>query len=167
MTQDNAPTHVKVGMGEGRSDPTQVKAVDLDELLPSDAPPAMPAQVDTEVGMGAEEQKKNSISPRLELLLRKSLARFLTGCAGTGKTFACKKRIEDDPYYGLLTSSTGVAAVNLGGTTINSALKFFDTASLAENYERGKLQSTLAKIARSRDEEYHPGRVFDDTGPPN
>jgi ATP-dependent DNA helicase PIF1 len=87
-----------------------------------------------------------------DLTMASGLPNFLANgivVHNSGKTFLVKKRIEDDPFYGLLTSSTGVAAVNLGGTTLNSALKFFDTASLAENYERGKLQATLAKISRT------------------
>lgn len=57
--------------------------------------------------------------------------RFICGTAGTGKTFAVRKLAEENPNV-VLTATTGIAAVNLGGTTINSMLKYFDTESLIE-----------------------------------
>jgi len=74
---------------------------------------------------------------------------FLTGAAGTGKTFTLKKRIEADSEYGLLTATTGIAAVNLGATTINSALGYFDTTSLDAASQTGELQSNLLHIGES------------------
>ena len=72
---------------------------------------------------------------------------FITGEAGTGKTFSIKKKIAEDPLYGVLCASTGIAAVNLGATTINSLLGFFDTASLQDRFQRGGVQSKLRAIA--------------------
>lgn len=72
---------------------------------------------------------------------------FITGQAGTGKTYLIKQRIEEDPDYAVLTSSTGIAAVNLGGTTINSLLGYYDTESLRDLYIRGGLQAKLRTLA--------------------
>jgi ATP-dependent DNA helicase PIF1 len=73
---------------------------------------------------------------------------FETGAAGTGKTFNQKKLIEENPKYGALVATTGIAAINLGATTLNSLLKFFDTDSLRDRFNRGGLTSTLHKIGR-------------------
>ena len=83
---------------------------------------------------------------------------FLTGPAGTGKTYELKQRIHShNPTtrrnYGVLCATTGIAAVNLSGangdsvTTINSLLKYFDTKSMEESYADGKLQKALLKVA--------------------
>lgn len=55
---------------------------------------------------------------------------FTTGQAGTGKTRLFKDKIEADPSFGILTATTGTAAVNLGATTINSWLGYQDTDDL-------------------------------------
>lgn len=73
---------------------------------------------------------------------------FVTGGAGTGKTYLIRKRIEENPKWGRLAATTGIAAVNLGEgvTTINSLLGFFDTASLEKRYASGTLAQNLMKI---------------------
>lgn len=71
---------------------------------------------------------------------------FLTGEAGTGKTYELKRRIAEDPSYGVLCATTGIAAVNLGTITINSLLKFFDTESLEDAYTSGRLGRTLKEL---------------------
>jgi ATP-dependent DNA helicase PIF1 len=73
---------------------------------------------------------------------------FNTGAAGTGKTYNEKKRIQENPTYGILCATTGIAAINLGATTLNSVLKFFDTDSLRDRFNRGGLTSTLHRIGR-------------------
>lgn len=73
---------------------------------------------------------------------------FITGPAGSGKTYDQKKAIEENPKYGILAATTGIAAINLGASTINSILKFFDTDSLRDRFDRGYLSSTLGKIGR-------------------
>lgn len=60
---------------------------------------------------------------------------FITGSAGTGKTFSMKKKISEDPGYGVLAATTGIAAINLGTVTINSLLKFFDTESMSNRLD--------------------------------
>jgi len=73
---------------------------------------------------------------------------FVTGAAGTGKTYQLKKLIEEDRSAGLLCATTGVAAVNLSTTTINSVLGYFDTDSLADAYAHGKLVRKIMNVAR-------------------
>lgn len=72
---------------------------------------------------------------------------YLAGAAGSGKTFLTKAHAEDDPGL-LLAATTGIAAINLGGETINSVLGYFDTASLQELYISGRLQSKLGALWR-------------------
>lgn len=72
---------------------------------------------------------------------------FITGEAGTGKTFGVKMSIEEDPTYGSLCATTGIAAVNLGAVTINSLLGFFDTESMRDAFQRGSLMAKLHKIS--------------------
>lgn len=73
---------------------------------------------------------------------------FETGPAGCGKTWNQLRRIEENPLYGTLVATTGIAAINLGAQTINSTLKYFDTDSLRDLHDRGRLASTLAKIGK-------------------
>jgi ATP-dependent DNA helicase PIF1 len=71
---------------------------------------------------------------------------FTCGCAGSGKTYLWRERIAADPAAGLLCATTGIAAVNLGTTTINSALRFYDTDSLRDAYLTGALVRRLREI---------------------
>ena len=71
---------------------------------------------------------------------------FVTGSAGTGKTYAQKKAIEDDPKHAVLCATTGIAAINLNATTLNSLLGYFDTDSLRERLVRGTLARKLKDI---------------------
>lgn len=67
------------------------------------------------------------------------------GQAGVGKTFWAKAVAEANEGC-VLTATTGIAAVNLGeGTTINSLLKFFDSASLRDAFTGGWLEALLVK----------------------
>jgi hypothetical protein len=75
---------------------------------------------------------------------------FLTGSAGTGKTYEIKRRITADPGYAWLCATTGIAAVNLGAATINSLLKYFDTASMEQAFMRRSLHRALLKLAAKR-----------------
>lgn len=75
--------------------------------------------------------------------------KLITGKAGTGKTTLVKGLVEKDPDYGILASTTGIAAVNLGTTTLNSLLRYFNTASLRDKLIDGSLQSSLARLAKT------------------
>jgi len=70
---------------------------------------------------------------------------YLAGAAGSGKTFRTKRWAEDDAGI-TLCATTGIAAINLGGETINSVLGYFDTASLQEAYITGMLTARLGKL---------------------
>jgi ATP-dependent DNA helicase PIF1 len=73
--------------------------------------------------------------------------KFLTGSAGTGKTYTVREEIARNPKFGLLAATTGIAAVNLGAITLNSLLKYFNTQSLEEAFFNGWLLKTLADLA--------------------
>ena len=75
---------------------------------------------------------------------------FLTGRAGTGKTYEVLRRTQADDEYGLVCASTGIAAVNLGAVTINSILKYFDTRSMRDSYLAGHLARILHGIAKKK-----------------
>lgn len=72
----------------------------------------------------------------------------LIGCAGTGKTYQLIKRTSEDASYGLLSSTTGVSAVNLGAITVHSTLRFSDTISLRDAFLTGRLARTLHDIGQ-------------------
>jgi ATP-dependent exoDNAse (exonuclease V) alpha subunit len=76
---------------------------------------------------------------------------FVTGGAGTGKTTLIRKRLAEDMKYGVLCATTGIAAINLGEgiTTLNSLLKFFDTDSLRDKFDRGSLTTALHRIGKN------------------
>lgn len=75
----------------------------------------------------------------------------LIGPAGTGKTFFTKGWAAQEKRGSVvLAATTGIAAINLGeGTTINSLLGFFDTASLRDAYVSGFLASRLSKLHKA------------------
>lgn len=73
---------------------------------------------------------------------------YLRGEAGCGKSYLARRFAELDPS-GLLVATTGIAAVNLGGTTINSTLGFYDTTSLQMEYEYGRLGGKLRALYQS------------------
>ena len=73
---------------------------------------------------------------------------FVTGQAGTGKTTLIRQKLIEDPTFGLVSATTGVAAVNLGGITINSALGYATTESLRDNYIAGYLAKKIRDILK-------------------
>lgn len=68
----------------------------------------------------------------------------LIGPAGVGKSYLIKQR----PNV-LLTASTGIAALNLGGNarTINSVLGYYDTADLQLKLDKGDILRNLFKVS--------------------
>lgn len=73
---------------------------------------------------------------------------YLAGAAGSGKTFATKEWASQDPSV-LLCATTGIAAVNLGGSTINSQLGYFDTKSLQDLHVSGFLAVRLGRLYKA------------------
>ncbi len=78
---------------------------------------------------------------------RETPCSLISGSAGSGKTFLLKERIAEDPTYAIVSASTGIAAVNLNATTINTLLGYFDTDSLKDAYLSGAAQRTLIRQA--------------------
>jgi hypothetical protein len=75
---------------------------------------------------------------------------YLSGPAGTGKTWLARKVVEVLGQRAILAATTGIAAVNLGdATTINSLLSYFDTKSLMEHYASGFLRYRLMMLRKS------------------
>jgi ATP-dependent DNA helicase PIF1 len=72
----------------------------------------------------------------------------ILGTAGTGKTYQAREaaRLRSDV---ILCATTGIAAINIGGRTLNSLLWYYDTDQLRINYEIGKLNGALRNIADS------------------
>ncbi len=74
---------------------------------------------------------------------------FITGAAGTGKSFLCRQRVESSPEGSVvLSASTGIAAVNMGEgvTTIHSLIGFFDYQSLQDSFINGRIQRKLKRL---------------------
>ena len=71
---------------------------------------------------------------------------FITGIAGSGKTYTVRERCAADPTYAALASSTGISAINLNTVTIHSLLGFFDTDSLRDAYIKGAVQRRLRRL---------------------
>lgn len=71
---------------------------------------------------------------------------FITGRAGTGKSTSLRLMSELEPSYIELGSTTGISAVNVGGRTVNSLLKYFNTESLEIAYHNGRLHNRLRLI---------------------
>lgn len=86
-----------------------------------------------------------------DLPIGKADFEYLSGTAGTGKTYTSKQLLELSPKGTVvLAATTGIASVNLGeGTTIHSLLGFFNTADLQEKFQTGRLQRTLRMLARN------------------
>jgi len=83
---------------------------------------------------------------------------YVTGGAGCGKTYVFKKALEERPGFAQLAASTGIAGVNLGTTTINQVLKYFNTESLYDAYQSGLLQKHLRQVRK-----YNRFLVVDET----
>src|SRR5205809_831846 len=70
---------------------------------------------------------------------------FVSGQAGTGKSWAAREWAEDSPEA-IMLSTTGISAINLGGITVNALLGYFDTNSLRDYYQTGRLHATLRRL---------------------
>lgn len=75
---------------------------------------------------------------------------YLTGPAGSGKTFEIMRRMREEPGWmdgkAVVASTTGISAVNLGTTTINSLLGYFDQESLEDAYTSGQITRKLNRL---------------------
>lgn len=122
---------------------------------PGGAPPAAPAPAPAPIPTPATTVEPAPTPPICppdveELLVSIPQASFITGQAGTGKTFLVQERVRQlGTDRVILCATTGIAAVNLGENvvTINSLLGFFDTHSLRDLYTTGRLDQKLMKLA--------------------
>lgn len=94
---------------------------------------------DLEEALSEEQTARTDTPPPCE---------FITGPAGTGKTFNQVKAVAEDPSYGVLSATTGIASVNLGAITIHSLLKYSDTRVLRDHFLTGALQRTIHPLAK-------------------
>jgi len=94
---------------------------------------------DIEEGLATEQVARAEQPPPCE---------FITGPAGTGKTYNCVKAVAEDPAYGVLSAVTGIAGVNLGAITVNSLLKYSDTRCLRDHFLTGVLSRVLHSLAK-------------------
>ena len=74
---------------------------------------------------------------------------FITGVAGSGKSYQCMENVKKDPSWALMGSTTGISAINMGTSTVNSILGYFDTQSLREIHQKGNLAKRLLEIRNS------------------
>lgn len=110
------------------------------------------------MGISREVAPPPATTPTLDPLQQQAITHArdhlftnISGTAGVGKTYVAREIIaQADEGSVILAATTGIAAVNLGeGTTINAALKYFDTASLQTAYTAGYLQQQVRKLRRS------------------
>lgn len=116
----------------------------LAELFPEEFPDATPRPVPARPATPAASGDEISVAD-----LCTHPFTYLSGPAGTGKTFLARK-ITQERTDAILCATTGIAAVNLGdATTINSLLQYFNTQSLLESFASGWLQTRLRQLRRS------------------
>lgn len=129
----------------------------IDELFNPDgtekqSEPPFYDQIDKLDGVLADANAPGPAEPReptLDDVLAGLPFAYLSGPAGTGKTWMARELVKERDDA-ILAATTGIAAVNLGeATTINSLLSYFDTQSLQENYANGFLQYRLRSLRRS------------------
>jgi hypothetical protein len=70
---------------------------------------------------------------------------YLAGAAGSGKTYKTREWAAQEKGL-LLCATTGIAAINAGGETINSVLGYFDTDSMRQKYQDGFLSARLGRL---------------------
>lgn len=73
---------------------------------------------------------------------------FTCGCAGTGKTYNAVRAVAADATHGVLSSTTGISAVNLGAITVNSLLRYSTTDVMRDHFVNGSLTRVLHRLAK-------------------
>lgn len=88
----------------------------------------------------------------IDKALKSSRNLFITGAAGTGKTYFLNKFIEETPNV-LTCASTGIAAINVGGDTAHRVFHIpvpaFDAPSFAKNKKGAITKAQLNVIAKA------------------
>jgi hypothetical protein len=90
-----------------------------------------------------------------ELLKVKAPFLFVTGPAGSGKTYLCREALNLNPKWGCLCATTGVAARVLGTNVVNGDVKtvhstvgFFDVESIRNSRDKGTLRKNLKRLRK-------------------
>lgn len=73
---------------------------------------------------------------------------FITGVAGSGKTYKVRQEVAADSRSGILSATTGIASVNLGTITLHSLLRYSTTEVLKDSWLQGKLTRVLHSLGR-------------------
>ena len=72
---------------------------------------------------------------------------YLTGAAGTGKTTLIERVVDECSLKKMVVAPTGVAALNIGGSTINSAFRIgFDTFPVIQESNDPRFKKLLKKL---------------------
>ena len=72
---------------------------------------------------------------------------YLTGAAGTGKTTLIQNVVDKCSLKKIIVAPTGVAALNIGGSTINSAFRIgFDTFPVIQESNDPRFKKLLKKL---------------------
>lgn len=72
---------------------------------------------------------------------------YLTGAAGTGKTTLIEKVLDENNLKKIVVAPTGVAALNIGGSTINSAFRIgFDTFPVIQESNDPRFKKLIKKL---------------------
>ena len=74
---------------------------------------------------------------------------YLTGAAGTGKTTLIERVVDECSLRKIVVAPTGVAALNIGGSTINSAFRIgFDTFPVIQESNDPRFKKLLKKLEK-------------------
>lgn len=103
---------------------------------------------DLDIGAGAETEDEMLGTEQVAAADREVPCELITGAAGTGKTYGIRKLCAGDATYGVLSATTGIAAVNLGAITIHSLLRYSTTEVLRDQFLTGRLTRVLHAIAK-------------------
>ncbi|MDA7747599.1 hypothetical protein N8916_00945 [Gammaproteobacteria bacterium] len=75
---------------------------------------------------------------------------YLTGAAGTGKTTLIERVVDECSLKKMVVAPTGVAALNIGGSTINSAFRIgFDTFPVIQESNDPRFKKVIKEARAS------------------
>jgi ATP-dependent DNA helicase PIF1 len=141
--KDAASCAVQQAVDRAKSAPAKVPAP-AKPLAPTPAVSVAPVKIPVPLAIEAHLQSKYI---------------FVTGAAGSGKTFMLRQMIEQNPLWGKLTATTGAAARVLGRDTptMHSALHIFDLPHLQMARDNSYLTRNIRRLRK-----YHERLVIDE-----